>query len=273
MAAGETVQQGILRVLETSQRPMKALDIAKGIPCTKKEINQLIYQMREVERINPGQNPPLWRILQSPQTSGGSSGVPGGYSPFTTSPVVPVPQSPSTQVQSAGVASTASSSSLYSKTTDERGAFHFTPVTPPISTSSLHVSSPSTTPVQESDGSLSREPLSECTTAGVSETGFADANLHPQSTNDITAVAACVSSTPTTEQGKRKSKLKVKLAALFTGNHMAPEVDHVTQEKAHVTQENEHVLQKENHEPPVVDHVTQEMDRHLADEFSTMNMD
>ena len=43
---------------------MKALDIARAIGsgCEKRDVNRVIHKMREVERSNPGMNPPLWRL-------------------------------------------------------------------------------------------------------------------------------------------------------------------------------------------------------------------
>ena len=58
-----SLEEKIVNVLRASDRPMKALDIARAIPgCKKKDVNQVIYRMREVEVSNPGANPPLWRL-------------------------------------------------------------------------------------------------------------------------------------------------------------------------------------------------------------------
>ena len=58
-----SLEEKIVNVLGASDRPMKALDIARAIPgYEKKDVNRVIYHMREVERSNPGANPPLWRL-------------------------------------------------------------------------------------------------------------------------------------------------------------------------------------------------------------------
>ena len=58
-----SLEEKIVNVLGASDRPMKALDIARAIPgYEKKDVNRVIYHMREVERSNPGVNPPLWRL-------------------------------------------------------------------------------------------------------------------------------------------------------------------------------------------------------------------
>ena len=58
-----SLEEKIVNVLGASDRPMKALDIARAIPgYEKKDVNRVIYNMREVERSNPGANPPLWRL-------------------------------------------------------------------------------------------------------------------------------------------------------------------------------------------------------------------
>ena len=58
-----SLEENIVNVLGASDRPMKALDIARAIPgYEKKDVNRVIYNMREVERSNPGINPPLWQL-------------------------------------------------------------------------------------------------------------------------------------------------------------------------------------------------------------------
>ncbi len=62
MSAG--IEEKIVTALRGSPSPLKALDIAREIKVTRKEVNQVIYHMGAVERANPGTNPPLWRVRQ-----------------------------------------------------------------------------------------------------------------------------------------------------------------------------------------------------------------
>ncbi len=59
-----SIEEKIVTALRGSPSPLKALDIARKIKVTKKEVNQVIYGMGEVERANPEINPPLWRVRQ-----------------------------------------------------------------------------------------------------------------------------------------------------------------------------------------------------------------
>ena len=57
------MEEKIINVLRASGRPMRALDIARAIPgCDKRDVNRVIHYMREVEKSNPGMNPPLWQL-------------------------------------------------------------------------------------------------------------------------------------------------------------------------------------------------------------------
>lgn len=59
-----TIEEKIVDALKQAGRPMKALDIARAIPggYEKRDVNRVIHKMKEVERDNPGENPPLWRL-------------------------------------------------------------------------------------------------------------------------------------------------------------------------------------------------------------------
>ena len=78
-----TIQEKIVNALREAGRPLKALDIGRAIGFSKKEVNQVIREIREVERANPGENPPLWRLFTdtasstTPQTPSGGSGASG----------------------------------------------------------------------------------------------------------------------------------------------------------------------------------------------------
>ena len=65
------VELKIVDVLRLSGRPMKALDIARSIGegYGKKDVNRVIHKMKEVEIANPGENPPLWRLIGSASTT------------------------------------------------------------------------------------------------------------------------------------------------------------------------------------------------------------
>ena len=52
----------IIQVLRENATPMTAPAIAKKIGCTKKEVNQVVYKMKEVEIANPGEKP-AWRLV------------------------------------------------------------------------------------------------------------------------------------------------------------------------------------------------------------------
>ena len=57
------MEEKIINVLRASGRPMRALDIARAIPgCEKRDVNRVIHYMRDVEKSNPGMNPPLWQL-------------------------------------------------------------------------------------------------------------------------------------------------------------------------------------------------------------------
>ena len=79
------MEEKIIDVLRASGRPMKALDIARAIGCEKRDVNRVVHYMREVERSNPGVNPPLWQLYTGsvltttspplqPQTTAAASG-------------------------------------------------------------------------------------------------------------------------------------------------------------------------------------------------------
>ena len=71
MEIEKTIQEKIVDVLSTADRPMKALDIARAIQggCEKRDVNRVIHHMRKVERTNPGQNPPLWQLCTDAASS------------------------------------------------------------------------------------------------------------------------------------------------------------------------------------------------------------
>ncbi len=84
MSAG--IEEKIVTALRGSTSPLKALDIAREIRVTKKEVNQVIYHIGAVERANPGKNPPLWRARQassSPGDGGGGSAKFNGKKLYT----------------------------------------------------------------------------------------------------------------------------------------------------------------------------------------------
>lgn len=83
METETTIQDKILDVLRAADRPMKALEIARKISgdCEKRDVNRVIHRMREVERSNPGQNPPLWQLY----TGAASSTTPQSQSRLTSS--------------------------------------------------------------------------------------------------------------------------------------------------------------------------------------------
>ena len=78
----EDMEEKIVDVLRASGRPMKALDIARAIGsrCEKRDVNRVIHYMREVERSNPGVNPPLWQLY----TGSVSTTTPRPLQPQTT---------------------------------------------------------------------------------------------------------------------------------------------------------------------------------------------
>ena len=78
-----TIQEKIVDVLRVADRPLKALDIARAIRggCEKRDVNRVIHHMREVERTNPGQTPPLWQLY----TGAASSTTPQSRSTVTSS--------------------------------------------------------------------------------------------------------------------------------------------------------------------------------------------
>lgn len=83
-----SLEEKILDVLRASDRPMKALDIARAIPgCEKRDVNRVIYNMREVERSNPRINPPLWQLY---------TGTVPTASTATPQPLQPQPQQQTT---------------------------------------------------------------------------------------------------------------------------------------------------------------------------------
>ena len=60
------LEEKIIDVLRASGQPMKAADIAKSLGRTKKEINQVIYNINAVVRSE--KNPPLWKLAESAST-------------------------------------------------------------------------------------------------------------------------------------------------------------------------------------------------------------
>lgn len=56
----------IIQVLRENSAPMKAAAIAEKIGCTKKEVNRMIYKMKEAEQIAiPGEKAPAWRLVSA----------------------------------------------------------------------------------------------------------------------------------------------------------------------------------------------------------------
>ena len=71
----ETLERKIISVLKESPTPLTAAEIAKHIHCTKKEINQKIYDIKEVEIVKEGTGPPKWRLDERYQTKETSEAV------------------------------------------------------------------------------------------------------------------------------------------------------------------------------------------------------
>ena len=60
----------IVQVLRENATPMKAAAIAEKIGYTKKEVNRVIYKMKEAEQIAiPGEKAPAWRLIAAASAS------------------------------------------------------------------------------------------------------------------------------------------------------------------------------------------------------------
>ena len=55
----------IIQVLRENAAPMKAPAIAEKIGCSKKEVNRVVYKMKEAEIANPGEKVPTWRLVSA----------------------------------------------------------------------------------------------------------------------------------------------------------------------------------------------------------------
>ena len=101
----------IVQVLRENATPMKATAIAEKIGCTKKEVNRVIYKMKEAEQIAiPGEKAPAWRLIaaasayesttdsarqRSPGVAGATASGSDQGSPQTTSSVSSIKMSDS----------------------------------------------------------------------------------------------------------------------------------------------------------------------------------
>ena len=86
-----TVELKIVDALRSAGRPMKALDIARriGEGCGRKDVNRVIHKMKEVEIANPGENPPLWRLIGSAATTPSEGASVANTVPLDTAAVTP----------------------------------------------------------------------------------------------------------------------------------------------------------------------------------------
>ena len=253
-----TVQQDILAVLEASAVPLKALDIARKMrpPRTKKDINQVIYYMKEVKRFNPDQNLPLWKIMQSSP----AAVVSPTLIHLASSIHPPSEQVPLASSQSAGKALAMSAN--FSHTKHEDGTMIFSPIAPKGTEGTMSASSLSTTPIRKSDEILyptsneylaheSTNQLGVCTTTAINESGFSNKWINPVALEG--------------DHVTHKSKL-------VTPNPLVQEVSDLPQEKYLAPPEVDRLPQQLQFGIQEVGNVTHEVE-HLVGDMSSMKVD
>ena len=271
----EAIRNSIIRVLSESV-PLKALDIFKKISgsTTKKDVNRVLYSMerRELERSNPGQNPPLWMLVQSSPERGSrrlsSPGSVGGFPPPSSgSPSPRLP--PATRAASNGGSNI--SPEVYSKTEHGDGAITFAPINP----SSVQMSPELVSIRPASDQATGTQDL--FTPKGVSDTGPFDPHLQFQRSDNTALGTVATPILPT--QPMKKKKPKVKLAASFGGHTQEEEsssrVDHCEPPEVTHTQESElpdapYIGQEMDRADN--EYVTQERSHELADDMSSLSI-
>ena len=276
-AADRELREAIIPVLRESKQPLRALDIARkiGRPRGKTDVNRVLHNVLlvngEAERCNPGLNPPLWRLVQSPtsRTSGGASPSPHPAFPSPSSVgdgLTPSPLSATKSNRShSGGSDRESRPEVYSKTVEGDGSIKFTPVSSPSTYSSIQISPEEVSLVS---------PQQAGHRSGVCETGAVGSSPALQIISN-TAVGAVASSLNSSQKPK---KTKRKLAASFGQGASSEGSSHdyceqpsrnlIGQEtespdNSYVGQENERADQER---------FTQERSRGLVEEFSSLNM-
>jgi len=254
---GRALEDSIVSVLRESPNPLKALNIARKISphCTRKDVNRVltnVLENRKAEKANPGQNPPLWRLIQSPSNTGASPS-PGALGGFTPSPS----SATTTRRASTGIDSSGGGE-IYSKTVGDDGTIEFKPV---------HSNESAYSSLQTSPEEVPAPPQQVSYKSGISETGAANPSPVLQAI-DNTALGAVASSLDQSQ--KPKKKVKRRIAASF-GQESSSEGD---RRRGSVSQSGE------NFEPPSTElfgqetdspkdaYVGQEMDRADQDRFT-----
>ena len=260
-----TVQHDILAVLEASAVPLKALDIARKMcpPRTRKDINQVIYSMKEIERFNPDQNPPLWKIMQSSP----AAVVSPTLIHLASSIHPPSEQVPLASAQSAGKALAMSSQHIV-HTKHEDGTMIFSPIASKGMEGTMSSASLSTTLIRKSDGTLhhtsneclahkSTSQLGDCMTTAISKSGFPNKRMKVSASFNPVALEG--------DHVTHKSKL-------VTPNPLVQEVSDLPQEKYLAPPEVDRLPQQLLFGIQEVGNVTHEVE-HLVGDMSSKKVD